>query len=198
MIFRSDTDKAKWLLIVKMGAVGLLMAGLFLPFWYEQKYVTGIVITKVYLGLWVDRVCEGEESCVTYWHTSADYSRHEMIDMPNFLLVRNLETIGTALGLMGVLGLAGVGILHRGMDRARRLLHGLVYLCCMAGGLLSIVGVIATMRNNVDSAWATGLACGGGALLMASSVLSFFLFRWSSSSYSKMKEPEEQQADTKA
>ena len=45
----------------------MCMAGLCVPYWVENSYITGIVVTKVFLGLWVDRVCRGVDPCQDVW-----------------------------------------------------------------------------------------------------------------------------------
>ncbi|XP_005104714.2 uncharacterized protein LOC101855037 [Aplysia californica] len=168
----------------------LSFTGLFLPYWYVKKYVTGIVVTKVHVGLWVDRVCVGEDECENHWISSGDYDRHDLAMMPSGVLIRWFETVGVTLAVMSLVAMVFVWVARFKRPMIKTFSHVCYFTPVMIAGFFCVIGtLILASKDKADGAdWAPFFSGIGGALLFVAGCMSCIIFRYDPS-YGTLENP---------
>lgn len=148
----------------------LVMASLFIPFWYERLSIQGIVVTRHFLGLWLDRLCEGMKPCRSVWWTTPGYRRADSAMMPAYFGVRGLVTAAAAFSVVSLVLLLALWLAGGRRPRVRPALRAAAVATAMLAGLLAVSGtlVLAARGEGGSVSWAPFVAgVGGGAHFLA-------------------------------
>lgn len=173
--------------VLCMGAIGIQIAGLAVPKWYEARRLFVYDVDNpsdtilVYQGLFSDYWCKIDNStdCVVTWHV--DYSDMDKFAvLPKIKTLRSLELAALSAGAVSFVGLLSLMCTYSSGGWRKHLSQGIFSISSVAAGFLAIVGVLVLVANAAAETlyWGVALPTGAAFLWLFNGAFSFVVCRY--------------------